>query len=375
MVPISIKNLLYDKTRFAITIVGVTFAVVLIFAQIGIYLGFMKNASTIIDNINADIWVTSKDSPNFDWSRPFPEKNLNIIKGIKGIEWAEKLVFAWTMMKLPDGGTEQIELIGYNPNSGIGAPWKMKEGRISDVKGGKYIIVDESAQKRLGKVRVGDVREIMDQKVKIAGISEGIKSLTTAPYIFTSYDTAKELAPYIGRDNTTFILVKVSEDFDKDEIIQILKKRLTGVSVYTREGYSFRTKKYWTISTGMGMGFLITAFLGFIIGMIIVGQTIYTSTVEHLREFGTLKAIGATNTYIYRIIIEQAIINAVVGYVMGLIAIRFLIKGYEKTGLDMVVPDYLMGSVFFITILMCISASFISIRKATRIDPVMVFRT
>jgi len=374
MVPISIKNLLYDKTRFAVTIVGVTFAVVLIFAQIGTYLGFIKNAAIIIDNVDADIWVTSKDSPNFDWSAPFPERYINVVRGVKGIEWAEKLVLAWAMMKLPGGSTERIAIIGYNPNSGIGAPWKMKEGRISDVKGGKYIIVDESAQKRLGNVRVGDVREILDQRVEVVGVSEGIKPMVTVPYIFTSYNTAKELAPYIGRHNTTFILMKVAEGFDKNEIIQVLEKRLTGVSVYTKEEYSFRTKKYWTIVTGMGMAFLITALLGFIVGMVIVGQTIYTSTVEHLREFGTLKAIGATNAYIYRIIIEQAIINAVVGYVIGLIAIWFLIKGYEKMGVDLVVPGYLMVSVFFITILMCISASFISIRKAMRIDPVMVFR-
>ncbi|MBI5199676.1 MAG: FtsX-like permease family protein [Nitrospirae bacterium] len=122
------------------------------------------------------------------------------------------------------------------------------------------------------------------------------------------------------------------------------------------------------------MGFLITALLGFAIGMVIVGQTIYTSTIEHLREYGTLKAMGARNSFIYRIIFEQALINAFLGYIVGLIALKFLIKGYEKTGLDMVVTPLLAVFVLVITVMMCIFASFISIRKATKIDPVMVFR-
>lgn len=375
MVSIARKNLFHDKIRFIITLIGVTFSVVLIFAQVGVYLGFMRNASNIIDHLPADIWVTSKDSPNFDWSQPFPEGNLNKAKGIRGIEWAEKMVFAWAMMKLPNGGTEQVEMIGFNPNSGIGAPWSMKEGSVKDVKGGKHIIVDESVYKKLGEIRMGDSREIMNKKVKVVGISKGIKSLTTAPYVFTSYDTAKELASYIGENHTSFILIKVAGGSDKKDVVRMLKERLPGVSVYTKEEFSYRTRYYWTVSTGMGMGFLITAFLGFIIGMVIVGQTIYTSTVEHIREFGTLKAIGAKNSFIYRIILEQAVVNAVIGYITGFIAMKFLLKGYQKTGIDMVIPEYLMVSVFFLTVLMCVSASVISIRKVTKIDPVMVFRT
>lgn len=374
MVRISLKNLLFDKTRFIITIVGVAFSVVLIFAQVGIYIGFMRNSSTMIDNLPADIWVTSKDSPNFDWSQPFPEGNLQKIKGVKGIKWAEKMIFAWSMMKLPDGGTEQVELIGFDPDTGRCAPWRMKEGSYRDVKGGRYVIFDESVKGKLGGFEVGDVREIMGIKVKVAGISEGIKSMTTAPYMFTSYETAKEIASYIGPENTTFILIKTEEGFDRKDVVGMLKERLRGVSVYTKEEFSLRTRRYWTISTGIGLGFLITATLGFVIGMVIVGQTIYSSTIEHIREFGTLKAIGAKNGFIYGIIMEQAAINAVLGYLAGFAVMKFLLRGYQRTGLDMVIPGYLTVMVFFLTVLMCLSASLISIRKVAKIDPVMVFR-
>lgn len=374
MVSIARKNLFHDKIRFIITLIGVTFSVVLIFAQVGIYLGFMRNASMIIDRSGVDIWITSRDTPNFEWARAFPERKINIVRGTEGVALAEKLIFAWGMMKLRDGGTEQVEIVGYNPNSGIGAPWSMKKGNITDVKGGRYIIVDESAEKRLGRLNIGDEREIMDRKVKVIGITEGIRSITTAPFIFTSFDTARELASYIGMDNITYILVKVSPGYKPERVVQRLKERLPELSVYTTHDFSFRTRRYWTIETGMGMGFLITALLAFVVGMVIVGQTIYTSTIEHLREYGTLKAIGAKNSFIYRIIFEQALINAFLGYIIGFVALRFLMKGYEKTGLDMVITPLLIVAVLIITIMMCIFASFISIRKATKIDPVMVFR-
>ncbi|MEK6690510.1 MAG: ABC transporter permease [Nitrospirota bacterium] len=374
MVSMARKNLFHDKIRFIITLIGVTFSVVLIFAQVGVYLGFMRNASMIIDKSGVDIWITSRDTPNFEWARSFPERKINTVRGTEGVEFAEKLIFAWGMMKLKDGGTEQIEIIGYNPNSGIGAPWKMKKGNIKDVKGGMYIIVDESAEKRLGRLEIGYEREIMDKRVKVIGIAEGVRSITTAPFVFASFETARELASYIGRDNITYILAKVKPGYKHEEVVQKLSQRIPELSVYTGHDFSFRTRKYWTIETGMGMGFLITALLGFAIGMVIVGQTIYTSTIEHLREYGTLKAMGARNSFIYRIIFEQALINAFLGYIVGLIALKFLIKGYEKTGLDMVVTPLLAVFVLVITVMMCIFASFISIRKATKIDPVMVFR-
>jgi len=374
MVSIARRNLFHDKMRFIITLIGVTFSVVLIFAQVGVYLGFMRNASMIIDRSGVDIWITSRDTPNFEWARSFPERKINIVRGTEGVAVAEKLIFAWGMIKLKDGGTEQVEIIGYNPNSGIGAPWGMKKGKITDVKGGRYIIVDESAEKRLGKLDIGDEREIMDRNVKVVGITEGIRSITTAPFIFTSFDTARELASYIGRENITYILVKVLPKYKPEEVVQILRGRLPELSVYTTDDFSYRTRRYWTIETGMGMGFLITALLAFAVGMVIVGQTIYTSTIEHLREYGTLKAIGAKNSFIYRIIFEQALINAFLGYIVGFIALGFLIKGYEKTGLDIVITPPLMVAVLIITVIMCIFASFISIRKATNIDPLMVFR-
>src|SRR6185295_10927888 len=160
MVDIARKNLFHDRTRFIITVVGVTFSVVLIFSQFGIYLGFMENASIIIDNTQADIWITSKNSANFDFPVPFSELKFNKVKATPGVASADKLILGWASMRKHDGGSENIELVGFNPDSGVGGPWRLIDGRIGDLKAGKAVIIDESAFAKLGVLRVGEYVEI-----------------------------------------------------------------------------------------------------------------------------------------------------------------------------------------------------------------------
>jgi putative ABC transport system permease protein len=372
MVDIARRNLLHDKTRFLITLVGVTFSVVLIFSQFGIYLGFMGNASIIIDNTVADIWITSRNSQNFDFPLAFAERKLNQVKETVGVAWADRLILTWASLKRRDGGSENIELIGFNPDTGVGGPWRLAAGSVGALKAGKAIIVDESAFSRLGRVSVGDYLEINENRVKVVGISQGVRGFTTAPYVFTTYRTAQSLDPLL-RERTVFIIARVGPGHTPAAVAERLRA-LRDVDVYTRDQYSLRTRLYWTWETGIGVGFALTAVMAIVVGMVIVGQTIYTATIEHLREFGTLKAIGATNRDVYMIILKQAMINAVIGYATGL-GITLLVNPFiEATGLVIVLPAKLMLSLFAVTVVMCLSASVLSVRKALRVDPLIVFR-
>ncbi len=374
MVSIARKNFFHDRVRLIVTITGITFAVVLIFAQVGIYLGFMRNASMVIDVADADIWVTSKNLKNFEWARPIPSQRLQQVREVKGVAVAESLIMTWSVMKLADGGQEQIQIIGYNPISGRGGPLHMVEGRAADVKGGPYIIVDESSAPKIGALRVGDEREILNTKTRVVGICRGTRSFSTAPYVFMDYDTAQDVGRVLLNGEPSFVLVKVQPGENPDEVVERIKTRVPHVEVMTTTGFSRRTQWYWTVSTGMGMGFLITAFMGIVVGVVVVGQTIYASTMEHIREFGTLKAIGASNGYLYRIIMEQALISAVWGYVQSVGIVMLMQQGYEKVGISMVIPPEMLGWVFGLTVVMCVLAAFLSIRKVTVLDPVTVFR-
>jgi len=371
---VALRIILYDKVRSLITLLGVVFAVGLIFAQMGIFLGLMETSSVIVDHTPGDIWVTSKNSKNFDFSQPFPEYIYHQVTAEDGIQSAEKLIVAWGIIRQKEGGTEQVEIVGYNPDTGIGGPWDMVEGDPSLVKNGNFAIVDESAMKRLGDIQIGEYRDVLWHRLQIVGISRGVKSFTTAPIIFTSFNLAQSLVTYMGSDSTVFVVAKVSPGHSVPEVIKSLQKKLKGVDVYDKGSFSRKTRLYWTMETGVGFSFMLTILISFLIGMLIVGQTIYNSTMEHIKEFGTLKALGASNYEIYKIIFSQAMINALSGYLVSLLITIMSAKIYEAFGMVMVIKGWVNLLVLALTFIMCLSAAFISIRKVKRIDPAILFR-
>ncbi len=374
MLYVALRILLYEKLRSFIALLGVIFAVSLIFAQMGIYLGLTETSSIIIDHTRGDIWVTSKNCKNFDFSQPIPEYLQFHVLSTEGIQWVENLIITWGVIKQKEGGTEQVEIVGYNPDTGIGGPWRMKVGDIRAVKNGNFVIVDESAMKRLGRISVGDYRDVLWRRVKVVGISQEVKSFTTAPIIFTSYRFAQKLVRWIGPDKTVFVIAKVSPGYSVKKIVGELKKKLKGVDVYSKKDFSRKTRFYWTMETGVGVSFLLTILISFLIGFLIVGQTIYNSTLEHIKEFGTLKALGASNLAIYQIIFSQAFINALLGYLISLVFTIFSVRFYKAIGLVMVVKGWVNILVLLLTLTMCLSSAFFSIRKVKKIDPAILFR-
>ncbi len=371
---VALRILLYDKVRSLITLLGVVFAVGLIFNQLGIFLGLMETSSVIIDHTPGDIWVTSKNSKNFDFSQPFPEYIYNHTIADPGIQSADKLIVAWGIIRQKEGGTEQVEIVGFNPDSGDGGPWEMMAGDPRRLKNGNFAIVDESAMKRLGKIQVGEYRDVLSHRLQIVGISRGVKSFTTAPILFTSFVLAQRLVPYMGSDSTVFVVAKVKPGVPVEQVIARLRGRLKGVDVFTHADFSMKTRKYWAIETGVGFSFMLTIVISFLVGMLIVGQTIYNSTMEHIREFGTLKALGANNSDIYRIIFSQAMINAILGYIVSLLITVATVKFYELGGMVMVVRGWVNFLVLGLTLLMCLSAAFVSVRRIKNIDPAILFR-
>ncbi len=374
MFHIALRIIRYDKVRSLLTLLGVIFAVTLIFSQIGIYLGLMEASSVLIDNTPGDIWVSSKNSRNFDFAQPIPEYLYYQVLATSGVQWAEKLVVAWHIIKQKDGGREQVEIVGFNPDTGVGGPWNLRSGDIHMLKNGNFFIVDASAMKRLGWIEVGEYRDVGSRRLQLVGISEGIKSFTTAPFIFTSYSLAQRLVEYVGQDSTVFIIAKVRSEYRVQEVVEAMRQRFPGVDVYTKEDFSYKTRMYWTIETGVGFSFLLTIIVSFFVGMLIVGQTIYNSTVEHLKEFGTMKALGAENSDIYHIIFAQAILNALAGYIASLVIALISVRLYDMTGMAMVVTWQVALIMLALTIVMCLLAAVLSIRKIRTIDPAILFR-
>jgi len=374
MVSLARKNLFHDRLRFVITVAGVAFAVTLVLVQVGLFMGLLDKATVTIRNASADLWVTSRNTPNVDFAHTFPETAALRARSVPGVERADNLIVAFMNIQLPSGATEGSLVYALEDFAPWNLPWIVTAGSADDLKRGYSVLMDRSAELRYGPVAVGDYREIQGRRFRVAGTTDEAASFTTTPIVFMDYRNAQELQEQL-RGNTTYVLVKLAPGADRAAVQAELARRLPYNDVFTREEWAQRSRDYWVKSTGLGMSMGVTVFLGILVGIVIVAQTLYTSAVEHIKEFGTVKAIGGSNADIYRILGEQALIAAVVGFALGAVfsfAARPIMAGIH---LNVLISPGFTAVVFAGTVLMCLGSALFSFRRVAGIDPALVFRT
>ena len=373
MPPLAQRNLFHDKVRLTVTLTGIVFSVVLIVVQLGLFIGFTTATSNLIDHSGADLWVTSKNVPYVEQGVAFSERKLNQVRAVPGVGDAQKIIARWTQWKRHDGGQESVQVVGINVDDPLERPWNLVEGGVEDLKSPDAVILDELYKQKLGVTRVGEVFEIGGYRARVVGFTRGIRSFTTSPYVFTSFKNAQDFTA-LREDQTLFILVKLAPGANREQVRRALLDRVADVDVLTSAQFSRMTTFYWMFTTGAGVAVLIAAVLGLIVGFVVVAQTIYATTMDHIREYGTLKAMGAPNSYVYKVIMKQAAISAVIGYVLGMIVSIFVVHGSQKGGAAILMPAPMAVGMFFLTLTMCVGAALVSINKVTRIDPAMVFK-
>ena len=371
---LALKNLLHDKLRSVMTIAGVAFAVTLVFVQVGLFMGILDNASITIDHLRADLWVTSRNTPNVDFAHGFPEMLVQRVRSVPGVERADNLLIQFLNLTLPNGAEEGMLVYGLEDFTRWGMPWIVESGNLADLRRGAYMFLDASAERRFGKFSVGDYREVMGRRVKIIGRSREALSFTTSPIAFLTYDLVQELAGGRMDGRTTYILVRLAPGADATAVAAELRRRLPHNDVYTKAAWAKRSRNYWVASTGIGLNMYLTVFLGCLVGVVVVTQTLYTSTMEHIKEFGTVKAIGGSNADIYRILGAQAGIAAVIGFAAGRLMAYALAPAMAKIRLKLIISDEFAAIVFVGTLVLCLVAALVSFRKVAKIDPALVFR-
>jgi putative ABC transport system permease protein len=377
MLHLAWRNLTREWVRFAVTAGGVALAVALMLSQAGILVGFATDTARMVNGAGADIWITCRDSTSYDMSLPFPERKFYKVLGVPGVARGEKVIMVWTMARVPGRGMKNVQVIGTNPESAAGGPWLMRSGSIPGLKGGPFAIVDESCALNLGgAMRVGDKVEVMDHALRIVGISQEAKALTTSSFIFTSFETARRVCgDIIDPDEITFALIWVRPGASVRAVADSIRRSVSNVDVYTTPQYSRKTQLYWLFGTGMGIGFLMVAVLGFVVGLVVVGQALYASTMDSLPEYGVLKALGSTNAQVSGVVLFHAIMVAFVGYCLGVCLAYGAKSGYETTGMYLALPPWLLGTVLVVAVMMCMSGALMSVRRIARVDPASVFRT
>jgi putative ABC transport system permease protein len=215
----------------------------------------------------------------------------------------------------------------------------------------------------------------LGQRLKIIGRTREAKSFTTSPISVMNYRMAQALSPQELQDRTTYILVKLKPEANLERVRRTLQERLPYQDVHTRAEWARLSRSYWIDSTGLGLNMYTTVFLGCLVGIVVVAQTLYTATMEHLREFATVKAIGGSNADIYRILARQAVIAAVVGFAVGC-GLAHAIKPFlARLDLNLQIAPQLALGVFLGTVALCVIAAALSFRKVSGLDPALVFRS
>jgi len=235
------------------------------------------------------------------------------------------------------------------------------------------VIVDKSYLSDLGLKGVGDTAQIGASRVRVAGMTDGIRSFTVTPYVFTTLTRSRSLLD-MPAENVTYVLVKLAPGADVQAVRRQLREKVTDNSeVLTKAEFHDRSLNHWLFATGAGVALIGGAILGLVVGTVIVAQTLYSSTKDHINEFATLRALGSSSGYIHRVILAQAALSAVLGYALGMIIAMTVVYMSEQTPLPIIMTPGLAALLLGLTVAMCAISALSAIGKVMRIDPAVVF--
>ncbi|MGZ9090805.1 MAG: ABC transporter permease [Rhodoplanes sp.] len=366
------RNLFQDRVRLIATVVGIVFSIILVTVQIGLFLSFERMVTTMIDHAEANLWIMPRGTKCFEDPSLLDERERFRALSIPGVTKAVPLVIGFAEWKLPNGGATPVFVVGSDENSAGLQPWNIIAGSLDQLATPDAVAVDQSYFERLGVSGLGDVAEMRDRKAKVAVITRGIRSFTTTPYVFTSFDRARS---YIGisPNKATYFLVRVSPNYDLESVRRQIADNATDTEVLTSEEFRVRSRSFWLFGTGAGAALFAGALLGIIVGTVIVAQTLYSSTKDHLKEFATLRAIGSSSIYIVKVILWQALLSAVIGFCIAAAIGLLIVQMTADTALPVVMTPGLMVGLFVLTLIMCAVSAISAILEVMRMDPAMVF--
>jgi len=370
---LAFRNLFHDRVRLAVTLVGILFSIVLVAVQLGLYLGSSYMITANIDHSKADIWITAFGAKSFeDGGLLLTPRERHQALATPGVKAVIPLIVKFAEWRKPAGGSTRVVIVGADAEDGGLEPWALVEGTWEDIKAPEAVAVDRTYLTELGINGIGDTSQIATGRVRVRALTDGVRSFTQSPYAYTTLNRARSL---IGLDSerTTFYLVQLEPGADVKAVQQDLRGRVEGAEVLTQQEFRDRSLRQWLFRTGAGVALIGGALLGSLVGTVIVAQTLYSSTKDHLNEFATLRALGSSSGYIHQVILMQAGLSAVMGYILGMtIALGILVLS-QGTALPMVMTPGLAFWLFALTVGMCAISALSAIVKVTKIDPAVVF--
>lgn len=373
MLRFAFRFIAYDKPKSIGVILGIIVSTFLVGQQTGIFLFLTSAMSALVDNTRADLWVVDNQTTNVNALGNIDLRFGQQIESLPGVRKAYPLVIAGGLAKFQGGKSAPVQIIGAQPPNFIGGPWRIISGTSTDLLEEGAVSTDIFDRKNLNDAQIGTQFEVNGKRVYVALQTKGVRGFG-ATYVFTTTSRARALGK-IPRTKVSAFLIDVEDGFDPLLVRDEVNKTMFGVRCWTKKEFSRATVS--TILSTSGIAFSVGTLIIFaaISGMVIIGLTMYSAAVDRLRDYGTLKAIGADNTYIRNLILAQAIFFALVGYGIAIFLIQGFQRGIASSG---VLFDYSLAvkvGFFAVTILISLGGAVFAMRRIAKLEPASVFRT
>ena len=381
---VALKMLVGDRAKYLGIVMGITFASLLITQQLGIFCGLMaRSYGAITDMGYPDLWVMDPAVQFIDDTKPLLDTQLDRVRGVSGVEWAVPLYKGIIRARLNNGTFQSCNVYGLDDASLVGGPPVMVQGKLADLRESEAVVVDQiGAEDKLAHVaadgvtkvplKVGDEMELNDHRAIVVGICRNTRTWQSQPVVYTTYTRATTFAP-AERKLLSFVLVKARPGQDLPELCKRIHAE-TGLLAQTGPAFAAATYTYFMEKTGIPINFGISVALGFFVGTAIAGQTFFQFTHDNIRQFGALKAMGAGNGLLLRMILLQAALVGGIGYGLG-VGLAALIGALTKhTELAFMLPGWLLAFTAGAVTLICMASALFSVRQVMTLEPAIVFK-
>ncbi|QJW94572.1 ABC transporter permease [Frigoriglobus tundricola] len=377
---IALKMLMGDRSKYFAIVFGVSFACFLIAEQSAIFCGVMlRTVSPIRDTHGIDIWVMNSNVRYVDDLKPISDDDLYRVRSVPGVDWAVSLYRGQGQVQLASGVYQGVILMGLDDASLTGAPVHMLMGRIGDLQIPDSILVDEAGFHQMWPgepVRTGKVIEMNQRRAVVVGVYRAAQTFMTMPIIYTRFSQATLFVPPTPTGRLTpFVLAKARPGTDPEDLARRIQAR-TGLKALTNEGFANLTMGYYLGHTGIPLNFGTTVVLAFLVGTAIAGQTFYLFTVENLKQFGTLKAMGMSDRRVVVMILTQGLVVGGIGYGIG-VGLATVYGIFAQRALPLLaffLPWQVLALTAAAMIVIVLLASLVSIRRALVLEPAVVFQ-
>jgi putative ABC transport system permease protein len=377
MLEVALRSLIHDRGKLIGSLAGVAFASTLLLVQIGLFVGLVSTASAVIRRAGGDVWVMGRGTEVLDNGETLAEGSRALLAEQPCVARVRGVIFAVAPVRKPSGALDYVQIVGVEgpaPRAASAIPWQLERGLLRDLELPLRVAIDEHD---LGKLQIesdplGAALEVSGQLAYVAGLTRGIRSFALYPYLFTHIDNARRLSG-TAAEQAQYWVADLTDAACAPAVIAGLG-RATDLDARTTLEFAALTERYWVFGSGAGAALAFSALFSLVIGVVIVGQTLYAITREHLKELATLKAMGASRRELIGFVAWQASFIGAVGGALGLLMALGLQDALSSEGIAIVLSPAVLGVSAAAVLSMCALASLPSARKVLAVEAAEVFR-